>query len=607
MRPLVVLAMLAGTASAQATRYPRQPAVPRPHAPQLVQPIQPAPSRPSLGIDDVLSIASVRGHVRPEQEQILKELIANTPDSEVDEKSDYYFRLAELYAMLHRDARARSADAQAKDYLVKAVHAFKLLTDNDAFKGYPKLDFVLFDYGYMLAAGRYMTDARAVFDKLLRTFPNSKYVPQADLVLADYYDSANQGADAEAFYRKVLEFPRSSVVAYARYRLGWLLLAAKRDRDAIEMFATVTRMPTGDPTQRAVITAAQQDLARTAAAFVRPDTAYAMFEQIDKDSVLDLLDMLGTAYRDRGRLGDALATYREVTKHAPSSCGAQVKVAELVVATTPQTAAPEVDKLLRLAATDPAPLVECHAPAVAMARDLAFTAHAAWAATRNPDELTRAEAMYTAYTTASPDDHGDVAYYFAELLWSRADFETDAKQRPARWQRAAEAFRAAESTDPQRRHDIAQGAFLAWKNALDFDDRPEVAAGPIDLVAASRAKQPAREIAARDQHIIDACEAMAQVAAPGEVAPAKLVEALMYRRNNHASEAIAVLTDLVAHFRSDATAEVSANLLLEQLVRMHQFDDALALVDQLAADPAFIANKPALQRNIDLLRSRSLR
>jgi hypothetical protein len=32
-----------------------------------------------------------------EQEQILAELIQNTPDAEVEEKSDYYFRLGELY------------------------------------------------------------------------------------------------------------------------------------------------------------------------------------------------------------------------------------------------------------------------------------------------------------------------------------------------------------------------------------------------------------------------------------------------------------------------------------------------------------------------------
>jgi len=508
MRPLLVLVVLAGTASAQATRYPRQPLVPKP----AVRP------PPSIGLDEALSIDGLRGPIREEQEQILKQLVANTPDSEVEEKSDYYFRLGELYAKLHRMWRLRAVEAElhqaperqafamkAKDYLIKAVQTFKLLTDRDAFRTYPKLDVALFDYAYTLESGRYMKEARAVFDKLIKNYPMSKYVPEAYVAFADYYFDANQPADAERFYRKVLEFPKSSVEGYARYKLAWTLLETNRERDALEMFANVARMPT-DASQQPVIAAARQDL-------------------------------------------------------------------------------------------------------TSATRELAFADHAAWAATRDTDRLAKAEALYTVYLDASPGDHGDVAYYFAELLWSHADVEPDARQRSTRWQRAAEAFHAAESTDPRRRHDIALAAVLAWKNALDLDARPEIAAGPIDLVAASRSKLAVRAIPARDQEIIDACAAFIAVATAGEpdVASTKLVEALLYRRSDHADQAIAVLADLVAHHRTDDTAEVSANLMLEQLLRTRRFDDALLLVDQLAADTAFVANKSALQHNIQLLRSRSLR
>ena len=41
-------------------------------------------------------------NIRNEQEQILVELIDQTPDTEVEEKSDYYFRLGELYAKQQR-------------------------------------------------------------------------------------------------------------------------------------------------------------------------------------------------------------------------------------------------------------------------------------------------------------------------------------------------------------------------------------------------------------------------------------------------------------------------------------------------------------------------
>src|SRR4051812_43704123 len=54
--------------------------------------------KPDLNSDQVLSIEGLVGNIRGEQEQILVDLITQTPDTEVDEKSDYYFRLGELYA-----------------------------------------------------------------------------------------------------------------------------------------------------------------------------------------------------------------------------------------------------------------------------------------------------------------------------------------------------------------------------------------------------------------------------------------------------------------------------------------------------------------------------
>ena len=621
MRPLVVLALLAQTASAQTTRYPRPFVAPKPpvRAPQPAPPA-PAPMRPSIGLDDVLSIDGLRGPIREEQEEILKSLIVNTPDSEAEEKADYYFRLGELYAKQQRVWRLRAADAElrhapdrqayamkAKEYLLQAVKTFKLLTDGDAFRAYPRLDVALFDYAYTLESGRYMQEARAVFDKLLRNYPTSKYVPEAYVAFADYYFETNQVTDAEMFYRKVLEAPASAMTPYARYKLAWILLAAKRDRDAVEMFVTVARMAPA-PSQQAIVAAAKRDLARTASATVRPETAYAMFEQIDPTSVLDMVEALAGAYRDDGRVTDAIAAYRELIKHAQTSsplCRWQLELARLVVATTPRAAVADVERAARIV---DAP-AECHDPAIAMARDLAFVEHAEWAATRDPDALAHAEALYRAYLDASPGDHGEVAYYFAELLWSHADVEPDARQRSSRWQRAAEAFHAAESTDPHRRRDIARAAFLAWKNALDLDPRPEIAAGPIDLVAASRRKLTVRAMPARDQAIVDACTSFIDAAVVGEpeLASAKLVEALLYRRSDHADQAIAVLEDLVSHHKADDTAEVSANLLLEQLVHTRRFDDALLVVDRMAADTAFVAGKPTLQRNIELLRSRSLR
>ena len=208
-----------------ASAQPRRATVPSP-APlsDRVRPLQPSAAttaKPALDVDLVLSIPELTKPARAEQEQILAELIANTADSDVEEKSDYYMRLGTLYAHQHRSwrikagdlaaAATRAKDAQqqqrlrtesnaalnhAKTNLLKTVKTFKGLTDNERFRNYPKLDMALFYYGYTLQGGKYLKEARAVYDKLLKNYPNSKYVPEAHLAFADYYFESGQLADA---------------------------------------------------------------------------------------------------------------------------------------------------------------------------------------------------------------------------------------------------------------------------------------------------------------------------------------------------------------------------------------------------------------------------
>src|SRR5215468_6234051 len=167
--------------------------------------------KPELSADAVLSVEGLVGEIRSEQESILAKLIIDTPDSEVEEKSDYYFRLGELYAKQQRYYRLRAAEAQiaadkakgpqkaqaqqnaaaaqnkAKEYMLKAVKTYKGLTENPAFRNYPKMDMALFYYGYTLQGAKYLDEARKVYDMLLKNYPNSKYVPEAHLAFAEYY------------------------------------------------------------------------------------------------------------------------------------------------------------------------------------------------------------------------------------------------------------------------------------------------------------------------------------------------------------------------------------------------------------------------------------
>src|SRR5688500_3382165 len=314
-----------------------------------VKPIQPKAQnksefKPELSADAVLSIEGLVSNIRNEQEAILAKLIDSTPDSEIEEKSDYYFRLGELYAKQQRLFRLKAAEASirvdkaktpgekaklqseqkraedtAKTYLLKAVKTYKGLTDNDAFRNYPKMDMALFYYGYTLQGGKYMKEARAVYDKLLKNYPNSKYVPEAHLAFADYYFEQGQLADAEARYKQVLKFPKSTAYWYAMYKMGWIHLNLSRFQDALETFFQVAQATKNDKKQEVLNRAAKKDFVRAYSEIGKADKAYAAFQRVDNKYAFQMLEILADLYLGQGKSDKAIYVFQELMKTAPTN------------------------------------------------------------------------------------------------------------------------------------------------------------------------------------------------------------------------------------------------------------------------------------------------
>src|SRR5215510_1724723 len=208
---------------------------------------------PELTSDQVLQVEGEVGAIRKEQVQLLESLIDDTPDDKVNEKADLYYRLADLHALAQRYWRLKATELQiksdknpklkgqadqagknAKDEMIAAIKAYKRLVENDQFKSYSNMDKALFYYGYTLAQGKYMKDARVVYQRLLKEYPNSQYVPEALVSFADYYFEQGDLADAESFYTKVLQFPKSAVYWYAYYKMGRVDLNLQKFNEALE-------------------------------------------------------------------------------------------------------------------------------------------------------------------------------------------------------------------------------------------------------------------------------------------------------------------------------------------------------------------------------------
>ena len=84
--------------------------------------------------------------------------------------------------------------------------------------------------------------AREFFLRLIKDYPNSKYIPDAYLSFAEYYFDKGEMENALKFYEKVEQFPKSSVYPYAVYKKGWCYVNMGDFKTALETFVGVVRM-----------------------------------------------------------------------------------------------------------------------------------------------------------------------------------------------------------------------------------------------------------------------------------------------------------------------------------------------------------------------------
>jgi tetratricopeptide (TPR) repeat protein len=607
-------------------------------------------NQPELSADQVLSIEGLVGEIRGEQELILAKLIVETPDSEVEEKSDDYFRLGELYAKQQRywrlkgveltilsdrnknpqqkaklTAEAGQAQAKAKDYLLKAVKTYKGLTDNEAFRNYPKMDMALFYYGYTLQGGKYMKEARTVYDKLLKNYPSSKYVPEAHLAFADYFFEIGQLDDAEARYRMVLKFPKSSAYWYAMYKMGWIDLNKQRFQDALETFFQVAQATRNDKKNEVLNRASKKDFVRAYAEIGKADKAFSAFQRVDPKYAFDMLEILADLYLSQGKSDKAIYVYQDLMKQAPTNknvCLWQYNVAH---ATLSMVGAQNSDKVkqienlvrlwgvLKVKKTLPASEgQECHDNAAAMSGELARAYHSESSKTKNPETLAYAEKLYKVYLQVFPDadDYADTQYFYAELLWSRAESEKNARLQTELWEDAATAFTdvvKSGKADPRRIKESAYAAVLGWKNALNVDPR---AKQQVDTETPTDKKAEPKPIPEREQKMLAAFDIYINyIKDPkdDDLVAMKFTKANIYRRYNHYDEAIPIFLDILEHHRQHETAEFAANLLLDIYNNQQNFTGMLALVDKLDGDTKFLDGKDDLKAQLARLKMQTLR
>lgn len=650
-------------AEAQRPKYTRQTQVKvnvkqsdrtRPLVPKEDQ----GPAVPEFTADEVLEIEGAKKEIQDAVIQELEMLIDDTPDSEVEEKADLLFRLAELHAQQQRyhrlksqeytlksDTAKKAADKKkwkteseksakkSKESLLSAVKAYKRIADNDKYKNYGNMDKVLFYYGFTLQQGKYNKEARNVYDRLKNDYPDSPFIPEVYVVFGDYYFE-QAGVEPENFkdhlgnaaqnYKKTLEYPKSSVYTYALYKMGWVYLNLGKHQIALETFFKVADLTKGDKKKEPLNRAAKKDIVRAYAEVGDAEKAHNFFKRVDKGYAFEMYQLLGDIYIEQGKAAKAIFTFRDLMKvdaKHKNVCLWQYNVAHAMMTEgNNKQKVDEIENLVKLYGAykdkkilPAAELEECHDNAAAMAGDLARAYHNESMKTLNPETLAYADRLYHVYLEVFPDaeDYGETQYYYAELLWSRAENEKNQRLQTELWENAAIEFTNVVKNgkvDGKILKEAAYAAVLGWKNALAVD--PRVKAPPIDTSGKEEKIPEPQPIPERELKMLDAFDVYIKyIKDPkdDELVGMKFLKANIYRRYNHFDKAQPIFEDIIKNHKEHETAEYSVNLLLDALNKWQKYDEMIKWVDILIEDKKFLEGKDDLAERLGILKNQSLR
>ncbi len=432
-----------------------------------------------------------------------------TPDTD-PEKPDLLFRIAELFAektrgysmqagsmdqkIFEAEQRKDGGAAQRlrseqetlrraeKEQLLEAAKWYISVVNNPKFRNYQRMDEVLFYLAYMLQQVKRDDDARKFFLRLVKEYPQSRFVPEAYLSFGEYYFARGEMENAKAFYDKVTQFPEAKAFGFAMYKKAWCFYNLGNFQESLASFVKVLRYSKQMPARAAkdqLVRETKKDLVVAYSRFADTDKAWVFFQRVGEEMAPKMLEILAGLYNEQGKFVDSIKTYRKLMslfQNSPKFCSWQYKVAENAQSAGNKNE--QVVELRRLANVYEAlrdgklgkdvkkgDIDQCRADTADTLRELATVWHREGIKTQNNETLARARALYTEYLEKfkGEKDEYKMTFYFAELLWKLE-----------KWETSAEMYTKVVKLDPKGPHtkESALAAVLGWKNALNVDDNP---------------------------------------------------------------------------------------------------------------------------------------
>jgi len=174
---------------------------------------------------------------------------------------------------------------------------------------YERLDEVIFRLGQGLMEAGKAGQGVSYLQRLVNNYPDSRYIPNANLSLAEHFFKDGVLGAAENKYERVLDFEDDPNYDYALYKLGWVQYNQGRYRDTIQTFKKVVERTDNE------LGFQDQAINDLVVAYAEVENGWTemrdyFLEVRDREFTYDKLADLASLYEGQGKNRSAIQVYQ---------------------------------------------------------------------------------------------------------------------------------------------------------------------------------------------------------------------------------------------------------------------------------------------------------
>lgn len=505
-----------------------------------------------------------------------------------------------------------NAEQALKQKREEAIRTYATIVKDH--EDFARMDEVLFSLAFGLEELRQYDRARQVYKRMIKNFPQSRFVPHAYLSFAEVYFAGDPDNGVEAnmkaamqFYNKVLEFPpaKNPVYGYAKYKSAWAAYNLDQFKQSLQAFVEVIEFAESNPHANDAENLARQsrrELVMPYAQVGTPNKALDFFRRYTKEeaSAIDTFVSLGDLYFDTGQWRNATTVFQRLISEKPNDdrvCSWQAKIALATVSEkNKEERVREVnrlvdvlDKFKQKKNASKEAMTECKQTAAGMVLELATAWHReaigtdSQPGTNNRDTMKYSAQLYRLALDKFPDMdkidfpqfHKDdwptqyrVSYYHAELLWKMEE-----------WTTCGPAFDKVVELNPKGEYtnDAAYAAVLCYNNLYQEqysarermtrrDEERRGGKNKRDKKEKEENEYAPKEFGTTEGGMLKAFQRyLCVVKEADELVQIKYRRGRIYYENNHFAEASVLFREIALKHPEHELAEYAANLYLDSL------------------------------------------